>query len=52
MEQGPGEIKNIVSGKAVTTEMIDACRERNATTRAARGLYKRKSGKAVGAEKR
>jgi hypothetical protein len=52
MEQGPGEIKNIVSGKAVATEMINACGKRNAATRAARGLYKRKGGKTVGAEKR
>jgi hypothetical protein len=52
MEQRSGEIKNVVSGKAVAAEMINACRKRNAATGAARGLYKRKSGKTVGAEKR
>ena len=52
MEQGTGKIKSIAMGKAVATEMINACGKRNAATKAARGSNKSKSGEAVRAEKR
>ena len=52
MEQGTGKIKNIMLGKAVATEMINACGKRNAAAKAARGSNKSKAGEAVRAEKR
>jgi hypothetical protein len=51
MEQGAGKIKSIVPGKAVATEMINACGERNAATRTAGGSNESQIGKAVWAEK-
>ena len=52
MEQGTCKIKNIAMGKAVATEMINACGKRNAATKAARGSNKSKIGVAVRTEKR